>query len=1171
MLALLCCAYALAGFLLVPTLLQSVVLPRLAQSTGGHFQVKTLHFDPFQFALSARGFALADPQGTVIAEAESLAVNLNLSASLKRHALVASGLLVKPSLKLAMTRQNTSNFDFLLSQGPPPETDGQTFPFLLESLKIIDGRGVFEEASRGKGLKKVFTAVNLAAEDLGPLAEAPGHFSMSLDSEEQEAVQAEGRWQWQAMRLEGSVALRQIALPPLAAWLDAGPVALASGKLSGDLKLGYDSESGLNVQAGGLALDHLSLNDHDQPRLVMGTLELRGLSYQGKDGKVAIQTLGTNQLEIKGPTALQATGLKAENLSFQAPLLAVEHWSVQALQMDPTIKLQLGPVSAHTLSLDTQTQKLGVGGLEIDTLKLDQTIRLQAAKTRVEALGFMLGEKTLSWKTLAVEQFEVGRDSQIWASIARLAADDLAYDLKQDLLKLTQLGVNGVEFKTPSPIVDKEGKNRQYRVDSASAYSLTLDLPKKNLKAGRLQTTGADLAVWLERDGDLGVSGLPEFEDPPPRGRNDTSKKSPAWRVQFGELALKDNKLLLRDFNVTPPASLRLVNLNLLVKDFDSAAGKPFWLGVNAVQGANGRLSLEGKITSSPLSASMKLVADNFNLLPLQAYLDRRVRLILLKGGLNLDLDVDYEDAPEHKLRLGGDLEITDFDSDDKIENRDFIHWKSLRLNGLIFDTVPKRLSIREVALHHPYARVFINPEKKLNIAEILSPPEASASPAIEPASLPAPRPAEPRPVRNKQSPKQPVASTPPPTAQPVEQQALAVTIGKLRIQNGEMDFTDMTLKPNIFTLAIKELNGDIHSLSSRQDSKSDVLLQGRLNEGSDVGITGKINLLSLRTYTDLAMRCKGVNLSTLSPYAGKFAGYRIEKGKLSMDLRYRLNDGALEADNQFTLDHLELGEPVDSPEATSLPIRLAIALLKDGDGMIDINLPISGDLRDPEVSVAGLLGSAASNLLTKLIASPIAVLGGWMKEGRETTEGVVFAAGAAELSAQEKSKLEAVAKVLRERPALNLEIKGMAHEVLDRPALAEQDLLRQLKNARQIEAGRSKKSAWDGETLSAEDYARLLTNLYRWKNPTAPEWQTLKPGATLSPPELEKARRQLLANWQVNETDLRRLARERSEAVQDYLVKHLGIPKERLYLLDVKLGKPEDKDILTQLSFNGS
>ncbi|MFM8333332.1 MAG: DUF748 domain-containing protein, partial [Candidatus Methylumidiphilus sp.] len=732
------------------------------------------------------------------------------------------------------------------------------------------------------------------------------------------------------------------------------------------------------------------------------------------------------------------------------------------------------------------------------------------------------------------------------AAIRSLAADNFSYAPHDGQLGLERLRVEAIDLKTPSPIVSKDGKPHPSRIEFLGLTGLSADTTIKTVQIAYAQGSQAELAVWRNPDGTAGFSGLP-----PPAAAQATDPKpaasAPPWRIKLGRVDLRDNTLRLRDFSADPPTKVRLANLDVLVKEFDSAANQTFWLGINTGLSSKGHIALEGRVGLAPASASLKMAVDDLSLPPFQPYLDKSVRVRMVNGALNMDAFIDYAAGAKPKLQMGGDVRVVNFVSEDTQEGRDFVNWTELRLNGLILESAPQRLSIKEIIATEPYARVILAADKTLNIAENLSPPPT----ATENKSA-APAPAAPAP-----------AQAAPPTP---------LLIGALQIRRGKADFADMTVQPSGFAARIRGLNGTIRGLSSQQDAKSDVLLEGRLNRGSAVRIFGKANPFSLRAYADLNMRFSNVDLTTLSPYAAKFAGYRIEKGKLNMDLRYQLNNGQLTAENNFMLDQLELGERVDSPDATSLPVRMAVALMKDADGKIDISLPVTGDLNNPNVSVRGLLAAAAGQLLAKVATSPLSLLGSLLGHGGTELETVKFDPGAAALATSEKDKLATIVKALQSRPRLSLDIRGAADAELDRPALAEADLARQLKNARLIELGRKKSAGaeWDGVTLSDEDYGRLLTNFCRWKDPKAAELQALKNGESLQGDLLANVKRRLLANWKVSEIDLRGLAQSRGEAVRRYLVKEMGLADQRIYLLDVKLGKQEAKEIKVMLSLNG-
>ncbi len=1071
--------YALAGFFLVPYLVQTLLWPLLSEQLGGQIQAERTEFNPFTLAARVGGFSLKNAAGQELASIAETRLDVDAAASLHTRALVGSGRLAQPAVNILIDKQGQPNYAFLLpaeqKPGAPPTN---AFPFLLTRLDLTQGRLAFEDRSLGKGFKQVLSPLDASLGNLGTESTAPARFQAKALGENQEQLAAEGDWQLASTASAGEIKLQGLGLAPLAAWLAADlPYTVNSGSLSLKLQYRYAPETGFEIPAAEAQARPFSLSQDGQPFLDAGQITAEGLSYQPKTNRVGLKSASVEKLALKTPTPLIADSVKAQGVGFEA-----------------------------------KTQRLAVQSLEAATLKLDQ-------------------------------------GGQPWLEADSLSARSFAWAAGEGKLALEHLALAGIDLKTPTPMRDREGKPRQFRVESLELGGVAADPAKKTLGVALVHSEHSVLAAWLDGDGAPGFAGLPKTPDAPAGGKakGDTKTASPTWQVKLGRVELNDNKIFLRDFGYDPPASLRLEPLNLLVKDFDSAAGRPFWLGLNTGLSMNGRIALEGQIRLSPLTANLKAYVDDLSLPPFQPYLNQWTRIRVVKGALNTNADIDYDDGQNQKLRIGGDVAVANFASDDKREGKDFVNWQGLRLNGLIYESAPQRLSIRDIALTQPYIRVILGKDKQFNIAENLSPPETAGVPA-KPAT-----------------PTQPAGPEAPP---------LAVAVGAFNIHQGSMDFADMTIQPINFAVEIHDLNGNIRSLSSRQDVKSDVLFDGKLNEGSAVKIFGKINPFSPKAFTDIAMAFNGVNLTTLTPYAAKFAGYRIEKGKLDTELRYKLDNGQLTAENKFVLDQLKLGERVDSPDATSLPVGLALSLLKDSDGKIDIDLPISGDLSNPDISIGSLLASAASSLIAKIVSSPFTLVGSLLGSyDSEDLQAVKFAPGAATLSPQEKDELAAVAKVLRERPGLNLEIKGAADLKLDRPALAEQDLTRQLKNAKLIELGRRKgeKAAWDGTTLAEEDYGRLLTNLYRWKHPDAPELQGLRPRASLDASQLANAKRKLLEQWPASEMDLRGLAQARAESIRNYLVKDMGLPGQRIYLLDVQLGGQDAKEIKAMLSLSGS
>ena len=705
---------------------------------------------------------------------------------------------------------------------------------------------------------------------------------------------------------------------------------------------------------------------------------------------------------------------------------------------------------------------------------------------------------------------------------------------------------------SPSPQPPPAGRGSERlcgRIDRLEFGGLECDWTRRSLEISHLISDGAEFHLRRVADA-VRLDGLPEM------GKEETAQtdEAPPWRVRVDEVRLEGYGLGLRDEAISPPLELRFSPLSLHMNDLSNEPGRQFrfFLQTGVDQGA--RIELDGQASLQPLEAEVRFGVDKLWLPRFQPYWNSRVGFDLTQGRFNMWGDFGVRDEGGLRLEYSGAADITDLATLDKREGKDLLLWRSLKLDGIVFATQPRRLSIRSIGIEKPYARVFIDSTGGLNLARDLVKPD------------PAPSGEEKSPVRTP--------ATQESKGMSAGKAGWPVVIGAVRVNEGRMDFTDQTLKPN-FAAAIHSLTGSMHSLSSQTDVKSDLYLEGSINGDSTVRIIGQMNPFRFAEQTDVAMHFRDVNLTTLSPYSGKFAGYRIEKGKLNMDLHYKLANRKLFADNKVILDHLVLGERVKSEKATNLPVSLAISLLRDSEGRIDIDLPISGNLDDPEFSVRDLLGEAVAQLITKLVTSPFAVLGNLIQDGGEEMGYVNFKPGQSTLERAERDKLGKVAEALKQRPSLNLDIRGMADLARDREALAETALLRQLKEARLFELRQVGQAPKEGEdpALPEQDYARLLTQLCRRRLPNAPELRSLEETRqeVLGGSLLEGARRRMLQKWAVDELELRLLAQARGESIRQFLVKETGLPDQRIYLLDVDLEQPAGREIRAFLSLSGS
>ena len=425
---------------------------------------------------------------------------------------------------------------------------------------------------------------------------------------------------------------------------------------------------------------------------------------------------------------------------------------------------------------------------------------------------------------------------------------------------------------------------------------------------------------------------------------------------------------------------------------------------------------------------------------------------------------------------------------------------------------------------------------------------EAKSVTEASPAPAKDSKPADSTPAKTAEKPAQDIAA---PTASPMP----PIRIGKLSLQGGQVNFTDNFIRPN-YTANLMELGGSVTGLSSDAATTADVDLRGQVNN-APLNILGKVNPLKGDLALDLKADVKGMELAPFTPYSGKYVGYGIEKGKLSFDINYKIENRKLTAENRLILDQLTFGEKIESPTATKLPVQLAVALLRDRNGVIDINLPIGGSLDDPQFSVGGIIIKVIINVITKAITAPFALLGSLFGGGEELSY-LEFDAGRYAIPAAGEAKLKSLAKALGDRPALKLEITGRVDPEVDREGLRRASIdrkVRALKLNDTVKKGESVDPA--SVAVTPEEYPELLKRVY--KDEKFPKPRNLV-GLQKDLP-VEEMEKLMITNSQVTDDDMIGLGNQRAQAVKDWLLKNGQVPQDRVFLLAAKVGKSGTKE----------
>ena len=662
-----------------------------------------------------------------------------------------------------------------------------------------------------------------------------------------------------------------------------------------------------------------------------------------------------------------------------------------------------------------------------------------------------------------------------------------------------------------------------------SLHEVRVDLAGQRIEIGELRNAQTRIALLRERDGALRWLQAPQLASAPakPAAARKTAAEKP-WQAHLARLAVDDLAVRFEDRSGKAVAVQEVDGLSLHGENLGNEPGRKGKLSLKARVNRKGSLGVEGSVQAQPLDLALKVDAQALPLMPLQAYFDEHLNVAVTRGQVSAKGEATVREA-KGKLQAAyrGSLTLGDFLAVDRANNADFLKWKSLYFGGIDFRAQPLAVEVGEIALSDFYSRLILDAEGRLNLQQIVRQP---ATDAAVPAAAPA---------AGAESAK---AAVPP------------IRIAKVSLQNGTVNFSDYFVKPN-YSVNLGKLGGRITGLSSQDGSVAELELRGAYANAAPVRIEGRLNPLAANPYLDLKAEVTGVDLVGFSPYAGKYAGYAIDKGKLSLNVAYKLENRQLSADNRLFIDQLTFGQPVESPDATKLPVNLALALLKNNRGEIDLNLPISGSLDDPQFSIGGLVVKVIVNLFVKAVTSPFALLGSIFGGGEELST-VDFAPGQNSVSADSEKKLSALARALQERSGLKLEILGRADPEADREGLKRVAIERAMKaeKARDLQKKVGEGRSIDSIEIAGSEYPRYLQRVYREAKFPKPR-NLVGLQKDLPVEEMEKL---LLTHLPAGDDDLALLATRRAEAVQAWLVEK-GAPVERIFMLPPKVAAGKD------------
>lgn len=647
------------------------------------------------------------------------------------------------------------------------------------------------------------------------------------------------------------------------------------------------------------------------------------------------------------------------------------------------------------------------------------------------------------------------------------------------------------------------------------------------------------------------------------------------WNAAIHEVDITNCAIHLVDLANSRPATLDLDQITFTAKNISNQSNSNLTANASVRWNTNGEIAIDSTACFAPLTADVHLDLQNLNLNTLDPYLESQLNLLIPEAsfGMNGDVRVRTPDGKLPKIKFQGDTWLNNFRAVDGARGEDLLKWSSVRVSGINANLNPLKASIKEIFVGDVNVRAVIETNHTINLLEALHPANASGMVQTNAAPV-AKNSAAPAPATNA------MASLPP------------VTISSIVISNAQINFTDRSLKPNV-NVVIEQAGGTITGISSAQLQHADVDLHALVDGVGPAAVTGHINPFSGTETNYIKITLTSMDLLPTSPYSGKFAGYRIARGNLNLDLEYHLVGRKLNAQNIITVDQFNFGDKVDSADATKLPVRLAVAILKDREGKIILNVPIEGSLDDPKFRIGKVVARVIVNILTKVATSPFSLLGAAFGGGGDELSYQDFAPGSEDLSDAGKKKLDVLVKALYNRPALQLQISGSVDRASDVDGLQRIAFDKELRTRRWMALSKSKQAQTtpDQMVLTPQQRAHWVTKLYdealangkitpelleahtnlaviasRIKSPPkniklailltkkstpAQKGQgTPAPSASKLPPLADPQEALLTAMIPIADSDLEALAINRAKAVRGYILSSEKVEAKRLFLV---------------------
>jgi uncharacterized protein involved in outer membrane biogenesis len=989
-------AYTLAGFFLVPRLIATYVPRYVQEQLERRAEIGEVRVNPLLFKLEIKDFRLREADGKPLLGFDRLFVDFELSSLFRMAWTFAEIQLDAPRVDAVLDSDGRLNIAELLDSFPRNQTPPEpTAPprVLLQHAVVHRGSMSFTDRSARTPQTAMLEPIDIELRDITTVPERRGPYAIAATLADGGGVGWEGEVSLVPLRSSGRFGIN--GFPLATAWRfiqEDVTLSEPGGRVDAEVRyqLAYqDGAASLKVEDVGVTVGGLVLTQRGDkaPLLALDTIRLAG----GR-GDVIARELTVSEVTV-GPGRLAVTVASDGTVNWQKLVVAKPEEAPAA----PAATAQPHPWR-----------------LAVDKVRIEQIALAFADHSRVTPLGVDVAglSLALSARLEGGPAGLAGTIDGVGATLAQVAMREAA-TANTPVVALEQIALEG-------------GR---------------IDLAGNHVAVSRIGMTGGLSTLVRDPDGDMALERMLKVRESdvtmplarklaPPTARAAPTTAAMPWTVSLEKLELAGHRVAFSDRSVTPAVQLELDGIKASVREVRNDGKKPFPFDASLRIAQGGRFAISGQVAPDGRAGEARLTVAQLALPPAQPYVASVAAVELRSGEVSTAGRFTYRSGRDRPtITFTGSADVDRLVVVEATTGEPVVSWKSLHADTVRFGLAPDRLQINEVRLAELDGRLVISRDKVLNVASLVKRDSPSASPPGTAARTPT-RPAPPAASKEDAAP------------------VFPVSIERVRLDRSAMYFADLSLALP-FATRIHELNGVVAGLASDENSRSTVKLDGQVDEFGMLKVDGALSSFHPKVFTDIAVNFRNVPMPTLSPYSATFAGRAIRSGSMDLDLHYKIDQGALEGENRVILQQVQLGERVEAPGVTRLPLDLAIAILSDADGRIDLALPVRGNVDRPEFSYGHLIWQALVTVITKAVTSPFRALASLFGEDAERLQTVAFEAGSDTVAPPEQEKLKRVAEVLDKRPRLKLTVHGGYEPKVDGEALrslrVRQDLARRL------------------------------------------------------------------------------------------------------------------------------